>query len=58
MAIRDLKQRFETQEGERGEALKKTLKKALDEVYGDAKGWHLRFNKANTKTKSNFRRYC
>ncbi len=39
MAIRDLKQRLETQEGESGEALIKTLKKALDEVYVDAKGW-------------------
>ena len=33
MAIRDLKQRLETQEGESGEALIKTLKKALDKVY-------------------------
>ena len=39
MAIRDLKQRLETQEGESGEALIKTLKKAFYEVYVDAKGW-------------------
>ena len=39
MAIRDLKQRLETQEGESGEALIKTLEKALNEVYGDARGW-------------------
>ena len=39
MAIRDLKQRLETQEGESGEALIKTLKKALDEVYVDSQGW-------------------
>ena len=39
MAIRDLKARLETQEGESGEALIKTLKKALDKVYVDAKGW-------------------
>ena len=37
--IRDLKQRLETQEGESGEALIKTLQKALDEVYVDSKGW-------------------
>ena len=39
MAIRDLKARLETQEGESGEALIKTLQKALDEVYVDSKGW-------------------
>ena len=37
--IRDLKQRLETQEGASGEALLKTLKAALDNVYGDAQGW-------------------
>ena len=39
MAIRDLKQRLETQEGASGEALLKTLTTALNEVYGDAQGW-------------------
>ena len=39
MAIRDLKARLETQEGESGEALVKTLKKALNDVYVDARGW-------------------
>ena len=39
MAIRDLKARLETQEGESGEALIKTLQKALNDVYVDSKGW-------------------